>query len=90
MLSQTIAKKKGYPRLARMRNWQGTTDLKLQIGADGKLKELSVAHSSGFDVLDEQALKMVKDSQPLPEAPVALRGHDFSINVPVVFRLQDS
>ena len=90
LLSQMIAQKKSYPRLARMRHWEGVTELRLQIGADGKLKELSIIHSSGFSVLDEHALRMVQESQPLPEAPAALRGRDFAINVPVVFRLRDS
>ena len=90
LLSQMIAQKKSYPRMAVMRHWEGVTELKLQIAADGKLKELSIIRSSGFSVLDEHALRMVRESQPLPEAPAALRGHDFAINVPVVFRLRDS
>ena len=49
---------------------------------------LTVARSSGFPVLDEQALTMVKGTVPLPEMPAALRGREFAITVPVVFRLE--
>jgi protein TonB len=89
VVSSVVAKKKVYPRLALMRRWQGTTDLKLQIAADGNVKALSVAHSSGFDILDEQALKMVKDAMPLPGLPDALRGREFAIDIPVAFRLHE-
>jgi len=88
VLAQAIGQRKSYPRLARMRNWQGTTELKLQIGADAKLKGITVAHSSGFDLLDEQAVTMVKQTLPFPELPEALRGREFAIAVPVVFKLQ--
>jgi periplasmic protein TonB len=89
VVSSVVAKKKVYPRMALMRHWQGTAELKLQIAPDGNLKTLSVAHSSGFEILDEQAMKMVKDAMPLPVLPEALRGHEFAIDIPVAFKLQD-
>jgi protein TonB len=88
VLAQAIGRRKNYPRLARIRNWQGTAELRLQLGTDGALKGLTVARSSGFPVLDEQALTMVKETVPLPEMPAALRGREFAITVPVVFRLE--
>jgi periplasmic protein TonB len=88
VLAQAIGRRKNYPRLARIRNWQGTAELRLQIGTDGALKGLTVTHSSGFPVLDEQAVTMVKETIPLPEMPEALRGREFAITVPVVFRLE--
>jgi periplasmic protein TonB len=89
IVSGAVAKKKVYPRLAVMRRWQGTTDLKMQIAADGNLKGLSVTHSSGFEILDEQAMTMVKAAMPLPALPDALRGREFVIDIPVAFKLQD-
>jgi protein TonB len=89
VVSGAVAKKKVYPRLALMRRWQGTADLKLQIAADGNLKSLTVAHSSGFEILDDQAMKMVRDSMPLPTLPDALRGREFAIDIPVAFKLQE-
>ncbi len=89
IVSSAVAKKKSYPRLALMRRWQGTAELKLQIAADGNIKSLNVARSSGFDVLDEQAMKMVKESVPLPNLPDALRGREFVVDIPVAFKLQD-
>jgi protein TonB len=88
VLAKAIGQRKSYPRMARLRNWQGTTHLKLQIGVDAKLKDIAVAQTSGFDVLDEQAVTMVKQTLPFPELPEALRGREFTITVPVVFKLE--
>jgi len=89
IVSNAVAKKKVYPRLALMRRWQGTSELKLQVGADGNIKALTVSHSSGFGILDDQAMKMVKDSIPLPTLPDALRGREFALDIPVAFKLQE-
>jgi protein TonB len=89
LVSGAVAKKKVYPRLALMRRWQGTAVLKLQVAPDGSLRSVNLLQSSGFDVLDEQAVKMVKDAMPLPNLPDALRGRDFAIDIPVAFKLQD-
>jgi len=90
MLAQAIGKRKDYPRLARIRNWQGTTELKLQIGSDGKLHDVVVGHSSGFPVLDAAAIRIVHESAPLPDMPEALRGREWTVTVPVVFKLEAS
>jgi periplasmic protein TonB len=89
IVSSAVAKRKVYPRLALTRRWQGTAELKLQVAADGNIKALIVAHSSGFEILDDQAMKMVKDSMPLPSLPDALRGREFALDIPVAFKLQD-
>lgn len=90
MLAQVIGKRKDYPRLARLRNWQGTTELKLQIGSDGKLRDVLVGHSSGFPVLDAAAIRIVNESVPLPDMPEVLRGREWIVTVPVVFKLEAS
>lgn len=76
-----------YPRLAQMRQWQGTTILQLEFAADGRLVESRVLSSSGHDVLDRQALDMLRAALPLPSPPAALAGRPLVVNVPVVFRL---
>lgn len=76
-----------YPRIAQMRQWQGTTLLQLEISADGRLLEGRVLSSSGHDVLDRQALDMLRAAQPLPPPPATLAGRPLVVNVPVVFRL---
>jgi TonB family protein len=46
-----------YPELALERGWQGIVKLKLVLSGDGRVIESSVMESSGFEILDEAALK---------------------------------
>lgn len=88
LLSREFAKHKQYPRVAQMRGWQGTTRIELQIDASGSVIASIIAESSGFEILDKQALEMVRKASPLPLPPAALRGRDFTIVVPVAFKLE--
>jgi len=88
LLSREFAKHKQYPRLAQMRGWQGTSKVELHIDAKGNITSSAISESSGFEVLDKQALEMVRKASPLPLPPEVLRGREFTIIVPVAFRLQ--
>ncbi len=88
-LSQAIGRHQRYPQLARMRGWQGTATVALKFGVGSRLLATTLHKSSGHDVLDEQALEMVRDAHPLPAAPERLRSRDFTVLVPIVFRLKE-
>jgi len=83
-----ISKHKKYPKIATMRNWQGETIVELELDGSGKLKSKKIIQSSGYDVLDKQALEMVEKALPFPAPPEALRGTSFTIKVPVPFKLE--
>lgn len=82
-----VAAQQKYPRLAMMRKWQGTALLQLELAADGQLRDIRVISSSGHDILDQQALDMVRAALPLPPLPASLTERPLTIEVPVVFRL---
>lgn len=82
-----VAGHQRYPRVAQLRQWQGTTILQLEFAADGRLVESRVLSSSGHDVLDRQALDMLRAAQPLPPLPAVLAGRPLVVRIPVVFRL---
>ena len=84
-----IAKYKQYPRIAQMKGWQGEVMLELQLDGNGKLKSKKVLKSSGYESLDKQALEMVEQAAPFPTPPEALHGSNFSIKVPVPFKLEE-
>lgn len=87
-LAREIAKHKQYPRIAQMRGWQGEAVVDLQLDGNGNVIASKIHTPSGFDVLDKEALEMVKKASPFPAPPEALRGHSFNILVPVSFRLE--
>jgi protein TonB len=77
-----------YPRLARDRRWQGTTHLLLNIKPDGKLGEVSVATSSGYEILDRRALELLNKVK-LPALPPEIQSRAFAVRVPVRFALRE-
>ncbi len=86
-LSREIAKHINYPGIAKMRGWQGIVEIDFQLDGNGKILSQKIHTSSGFEVLDKQALEMVKKSNfPLP--PEVLKNSAFNVTVPVSFRLE--
>lgn len=83
-----ISKHKKYPRIAQTRGWQGEVILELLLDGNGKLLEKNIIQSSGYDSLDQQALEMVTKAAPFPTPPEALRGNNFTIRVPIPFKLE--
>lgn len=84
-----IGKHKQYPRIAQMRGWQGEAIVELLLDGSGKLKSKKIIQSSGFETLDKQALEMVDKAAPFPAPPEVLRGSNFSIKVPIPFKLEE-
>lgn len=80
---------KRYPAQAMEKGWQGRVVIHLVIGSNGLTQSFAIKTSSGFQMLDETALDMVKKGRPLVQVPVALRGQQFEVDVPVVFDLRE-
>lgn len=49
-----------YPKSARMRHQEGVALLRILIGTDGRVADIALAQSSGFDVLDRAAMEVVR------------------------------
>jgi len=78
-----------YPRLALDNNWRGEVDVRMVVGATGTLASLSVGRGSGHEVLDRQALDMIRKAKPLAPIPAALRGREFTLDIPVIFAMRE-
>ncbi len=79
---------KRYPAQAMDQGWQGRVEIRLVVGANGAIQSSLVKASSGYEILDNQALDMVKKAKPLTPIPAALRGREFTVDIPVIFDLQ--
>jgi len=79
---------KRYPVRAMERGWQGRVEIRVVIGTDGMIRRTLVKTSSNYRILDDQALDMVKRGKSLTQIPPALRGREFTVDVPVIFELQ--
>ena len=75
-----------YPVLARRRGWEGTVMLAVDVGANGRVREVRIHESSSYGLLDEAALEAVEQWQFMPGTkngrPIAMQ-----VLVPVHFVL---
>ena len=55
-----------YPKRARRRGIEGTVLLSIVLDQSGYVKSHMIVSGSGHKILDEAALKMLLESQPLP------------------------
>ena len=81
-------KYKLYPAQAMEKGWAGKVEVRLVIGANGFIQNVLVKTSSGYELLDNTARDMVTKAKPVTPIPAALRGHEFKIDIPVIFELQ--
>jgi len=79
---------KRYPAIAMEKGWQGRVEVRMVIGSNGMVVNASIKTGSGHEILDNQALDMLKKGRTTVPIPVSLRGREFSIDVPVIFNLE--
>jgi protein TonB len=88
LLANAIAKYKQYPKIAQMRGWQGTVIADLEIDSKGTVISIKIKKSSTYEVLDNEALEMIRKASPFPAPPESLRGKNFNVLVPISFKLE--
>jgi len=75
-----------YPRLARERGWEGRAVVRISFGADTAVREAVLQQSTGYAVLDDRAMEIVRRAE-FPPLPPELRGTGFTVSFPVKFTL---
>lgn len=67
------------------RHVEGIVTVRFSMDRSGQLLTSQVVHSSGFSLLDAEALEWLKRASPLPRPPVALPGETLEWNIPIRF-----
>jgi protein TonB len=78
---------KRYPHVARMNRWEGKVVLRGVIKADGQVVNLEIAESSGYSVLDRDALEIMKQASPL-KLKHPLGQPQVVVQVPISYKLE--
>lgn len=60
---------KRYPYLARRNGWEGKVFIKVVLGGDGRLLHAEIQESSGHEVLDQDALRVLRAAAALKVGP---------------------
>jgi protein TonB len=78
-----------YPPIAVRLNQQGTTTLRITVSAEGQVTDAKVADSSGFDSLDQAALKCIQSGSWGGYKPAMQNGQpvDAQTQVKIVWKL---
>jgi protein TonB len=76
-----------YPELAAVSGYQGTLFIKFDIMKDGSLGGLEVLKSSGYKILDDEALRSIRASAPFQPLPDDWNMERYSIRAAVIFYL---
>jgi periplasmic protein TonB len=82
-----VERMKRYPYLARMNRWEGKVVLEAVIRDDGSVSNLKVAQSSGYAVLDKDAMEVLKKASPL-SLKHPLGQPEVVVQVPISYRLE--
>lgn len=86
-IHRLLAARFTYPPLALIQGYQGRVLVAVSIEANGKIARATLAHSSGYRILDLAAIESVLAIRRVPQLQQWLRGRSISINVPVDYRL---
>lgn len=78
-----------YPRVAVENNWEGRAEVRLTIDSNGSIGSISIRTRSGYEVLDAQALEMIRKAKPMAPMPQGLRGKGFTLDLPILFSLKE-
>ena len=75
-----------YPRLAVKRNWQGKVLLSLRVSSSGKIENIQVKQSSGYNILDQAAINSLRKMGKLPRVS-SLLIQDIELKFPITYKL---
>lgn len=89
LLQIHLEKRKRYPRRAQLRYQEGVPLIRFSMNRSGEVISAELVRSSGFDILDQEALALIKRAQPLPGPPVDLPGDTLTLTVPIEFFIRN-
>lgn len=84
-----LKKEKRYPWMARIRGQEGTVKLQFSIDNSGQPEDVHVLESSGWKLLDHEAVSLMHRIQSFPRPPSKWK-EDLEIQVPLEFKLRGS
>ena len=87
LLAAHISQFKRYPRIAQRRGWEGELTLEVRLDKNANILNIMILNKSNYDVLDQEAIKMIERSKPLPK-PTDLTSETFTVFIPIKFGLQ--
>lgn len=78
-----------YPKKAINKGWEGSVKVIFLLNQDGWIKEIDIAKSSGYTLLDAAALLAVKDASPYPSFEPYTEKEELQLQITLTFKSKD-
>jgi len=88
MIKQKIESCRRYPNWAKKQGFEGTVHLAFVVLSSGVTKDIKIVQSSGFSILDNEAVSTVKRANPFPPIPEEMKVSSLPMEVSIVFTLR--
>ena len=88
LVQKKLNQQKRYPKRARRKRYQGRVVFHLTLNHEGAVLSSGLAESSGHELLDREALKMIRRAQPFPAFHETMSKSELEMLVPISFVLQ--
>jgi len=87
-IKRKIQENKRYPYQAKKEHIEGIVEMQFSIDRSGLLKDINIIKSSGFKILDEEALATIKRASPYPEIPNRLNTDTLQLQVKLIYKIE--
>ncbi len=86
LLQEKIYSQLIYPPKAAVQNLEGIVKIKLLLSKDGRIKNIDIAQSSGYPLLDAAAILSARNASPLPIPQGYNSSKDLQVIVPITYK----
>jgi len=81
-IKELIHKQIIYPATAKKMGWEGKVIVSFIVSSGGYARDVRISKSSGYEILDENAIKAINNASPFPKPPV-----EAQIIIPIQYQL---
>ncbi len=83
-----IQRAKRYPAFARRRNLEASVKVEFVIAGNGEVVSVKMLAASRYDILDKEALAMIRRAAPFPPIPQELGKSEMKLPLWITFKLE--
>ena len=77
-----------YPVAAKDAGFQGAVKLSLKLSPQGELLDIKIKEASGYQVLDDAALKAAQETSPYPPFLPEIKDKEIWVDIPIIYQLE--
>lgn len=88
MVKQRIESARKYPLWAKRQGIEGSAFINFTVLSNGMSRDIKIIRSSGYKILDEEAVKNVKRANPFPPIPEKIKTSSIKMDVSIVYTLK--